>query len=85
MESEKSASHASGEMVVVVCAVVVVVLEGGVAGWLRTADVGGGGAGEDPVQGELLLHLRPAGLHHLLLQPAGLVLTAALDRRQKIR
>ena len=59
-------------------AVVVVVLKGGVAGRLRTADVGGGGAGQDPVQGQLLLHLRPAGLHQDLLQSAGIVLTAAL-------
>ena len=64
-----------------VLAVVVVVLEGGVAGGLRHADHGGGGAGDDRVPPHLGLHHGPARLHPLLLLAAGVVLALALDQR----
>ena len=60
-------------------AVGVVVVEGGVAGGLRQADVGGGGAGDDRVLGHLRLHQSPARLHSSLLLSTGGVLTLALQ------
>ena len=59
-------------------AVCVVVVEGGVAGGLRQADVGGGGAGDDRVLPHLRLHQSPARLHSSLLLSTGGVLTLAL-------